>query len=271
MIALLLFTAGYIVGVAVEYAADRCEQLQLVQEIQSKGGHVVFDVEQESRLLVKEGIRSAVGDLRVLTQDDSLLREFAHRIGPNWIGRPRWVFLGGDKCGRKSAVNDQLLLLCGRLKQLDGIDLVEDDCEVFDYPVTDDGIRELVRLAPQLRWLDLSYSRISSTSIAHLKELKHLNHLDLDHTAIDREAIWALNTMPALEYLDLNETSITDDEIAQLKSGRHLNFLSCAGGNVTQKGVSALEASFPRALVIGNDGFSSAISRRAQRLSVKAP
>jgi Leucine-rich repeat (LRR) protein len=110
-------------------------------------------------------------------------------------------------------VGDKGLASLHRLRQL--TDLKIDTKKAL----TDVGIRALLNF-PELRYLDLSSSKISDDGMRHLANLRRLRSLDLSDTAISDNGLMQLRQCSNLRHLDVTRTRVTRVGFDELQ--RHL-------------------------------------------------
>lgn len=91
-----------------------------------------------------------------------------------------------------------------------------------------------------LKSLELCYSGVRDSQLAHLKRLPMLEELNLDSAVVGDWGIAHIvdnNVMPNLSQLDLADTDITDaamSKIAQFEHMRHLSLFYC---NISNRGM----------------------------------
>ncbi len=86
---------------------------------------------------------------------------------------------------------------------------------------TNFGDAELARLEPlaaNLRWLDLTGTKVSDAGLAQLTAMPNLVRLHLERTSISDTGLVRLANLADLEYLNLYGTSITDSGLMQLQT-----------------------------------------------------
>ena len=92
-----------------------------------------------------------------------------------------------------------------------------------------------------LRILHLSYNRLLSDAYPHLKELKSLTTLEMNHIRVANEHLQLLTNLTEVKNLDLSSTQISDDGLAHLKAFKSLEALALrANKKITNKGIPAL-------------------------------
>ncbi|PQO44781.1 hypothetical protein [Blastopirellula marina] len=107
---------------------------------------------------------------------------------------------------------------------------------------TDIDDRALPRIGTfaQLKWLDLTFTNVTSSGIAHLKGCRSLRDLSVASTAIDDAALATIGQLKTLEELDLSGTAITDAGLANLTGLSNLKVLRLAVTQISDEGLSKL-------------------------------
>lgn len=88
--------------------------------------------------------------------------------------------------------------------------------DIFLFPVTDAGIKELARLR-SLQSLDLSGTRVTDAGLKELAVLPKLQVLNLSRTAVSDAGLKHLKLYPRLQKLSLKDTNVTSAGAAKLK------------------------------------------------------
>lgn len=115
--------------------------------------------------------------------------------------------------------------------------------------ISDESLRVLTRIAPQVLWLDVGGSRVSDRGLAEVARLPNLTRLHLQHTGVSDAGLASLAALQQLEYLNLYGTSVTDKGIVSLSPLRRLRALYVWETGVTPAGISTLRAALPRLAV----------------------
>ncbi len=104
---------------------------------------------------------------------------------------------------------------------------------------TDNGLRHLAGLK-NLKFLDLSYSKLTNAGLRHLAGLKGLTELVLDHTKVTDEGLKHLAGLEKLTDLSLGHTAVTDEGLKHLAGLEKLTDLSLGHTAVTDEGLKHL-------------------------------
>ena len=86
---------------------------------------------------------------------------------------------------------------------------------------TDFGDAELARMAPvaaNLRWLDLSGTKISDAALCEVAAMSNLERLYLQKTAITDLGLKSIQTLANLRYLNLYGTAVSDEGLNTLRA-----------------------------------------------------
>lgn len=139
----------------------------------------------------------------------------------------------------------------GKMEGLDTLDLSNEDQRFgfndrknpvqanFFNSLSDAGLDKLVGCL-NLRSLDLSYVRLSGSSLGEFTKMKRLEELYLRGSAWSNAGVTKLATMPTLRVIDLRETSVTDRAMEDLADLPTLQRLYLAGLPLTDSGLQDL-------------------------------
>ncbi|MBL7872891.1 MAG: hypothetical protein JNM78_14840 [Cyclobacteriaceae bacterium] len=117
----------------------------------------------------------------------------------------------------------------------------------------DSAIEMLSSLQEQLVWLKLSDQPVSDKHLTHIKSLKHITKLWLDHTTITDAGLINLAELKNLTYLNLNGTPISASGILHVQNLKNLKTIYLFQTLVTIDNVSLLKEKMPWAHIeIGN-------------------
>jgi hypothetical protein len=105
--------------------------------------------------------------------------------------------------------------------------------------VTDQGLANMGTL-PSLVGLNLP-AAITDAGVLHLKSFPNLRRLDLSYSKITDEGLKALHAVPSLTDLYLNDTAITDDGLKTLAGLTSLQTLFLSGTKVSDVGLNHLD------------------------------
>ena len=125
------------------------------------------------------------------------------------------------------------LARCTRLERLDLSGMRIDARGVSEVlPITDAGVAQLATLST-LRWLSLQHcEQVEGRTLAVLRAIPRLEHLDLTHTGVTSEGLAALPQLPSLREVSLSYClgfhgrSLAD--VAKLPGLRRLELEGCA-------------------------------------------
>jgi hypothetical protein len=112
------------------------------------------------------------------------------------------------------------------------------------WPARASGIDNAVaRVAAltQLRSLELAQTPVTDAGLVHLKELSHLETLDLESDEISDLGVEQLKRLRNLKDLNIAETRITDAALAHLVRLRHLEKLDLSLDRITDNGLERLK------------------------------
>jgi len=96
-----------------------------------------------------------------------------------------------------------------------------------------------------LRFLMLSWNRITEDGLTQLNNLSHLETLWLSHTAVTDAGLVVLSHFPQLRELDLEETEVSDGAMELLTGCPQLRKLKLVGTEITPEGIKRLQQSLP--------------------------
>lgn len=99
--------------------------------------------------------------------------------------------------------------------------------------INDEGLERLKKLTT-LRSLNLRYAEyITDIGIAHLRNAKRLEHLDLRGTKVTSSVFESLASFPALRYLDVGFSRVNDDYFEWLSELTSLETLRIGGNKMS--------------------------------------
>lgn len=116
---------------------------------------------------------------------------------------------------------------------------------------SDAQVALLQKVADQVVWLKVGGTAVSDKAMKEISDLKHLNKLHLEHTAITDEGIARMGNMPNLEYLNLIGTKVSDASIKKLAEFKSLRSLYVWQSALTEEGIAELKKLRPDVNVIG--------------------
>ena len=91
-----------------------------------------------------------------------------------------------------------------------------EELDLLGAPVSEAGLRAIVRAAPGLRRLHLGETDVTDASLEALASLRKLIHLDLAATDIGDEGLKHLGKLTSLRFLRVRETRLTDAGLVHL-------------------------------------------------------
>jgi uncharacterized membrane protein len=115
--------------------------------------------------------------------------------------------------------------------------------------VTDEALRALSRIAPQVVWLDLGGTKVTDAGLASIASLTNLTRLHLQRTAIGDAGLAHLAKLAHLEYLNVYGTKVSDEGLKRLAGVKTLRSLYVWKTAVTAEGIASLKAALPRVAV----------------------
>jgi len=104
------------------------------------------------------------------------------------------------------------------------------------------GDAQLARLAPlgpNLRWLDLSGTKVTDSGLGQLEGMPNLSRLHLERTAVTDAGLAHLAHLASLEFLDLYGTGVTDAGLERLQKLPQLKRVYLWQTKVTPAGANA--------------------------------
>jgi hypothetical protein len=121
------------------------------------------------------------------------------------------------------------------------------DVSFYSSPVTDDQLA-LLKEFPELRQLDLQYTKVSDRGLAHLAGLTQLEYLCLYQcTGFTDAGLAHLKKLTKLRELLLNGTKVSDGAVKHLAGLTSLEHVYLGGGTkVTPEGYRSLRQKLPK-------------------------
>lgn len=124
------------------------------------------------------------------------------------------------------------------LRDLDGFPILE--LRLINTVVSEEVVTHL-RVLRNLKYLDLSGSKVDDAGLMHLKELPGLTGLILTNTSITDDSLRHLEGLVNLRSLGLGGTQITGPGLSHLKGLSNLRVLSLKNTPVTDDGLDHLK------------------------------
>jgi hypothetical protein len=90
--------------------------------------------------------------------------------------------------------------------------------------------------------VDLRRTKVTDKDLEHLKNLKHLQILYLNHTGIGDEGLEHLTGLNDLHTLSIHSTKMTDKGLAHVAKMPNLRVLIICGNPITDEGLQQLRA-----------------------------
>lgn len=97
--------------------------------------------------------------------------------------------------------------------------------------------------------VSLRHLDVTDVGLVCLKDLPHLQLLDLDHTRVTDVGLANLEGLPQLQLLDLEHTKVTDRGLACLKRLTKLQSLNLEFTHVTDAGLQGLQQALPNCMI----------------------
>jgi hypothetical protein len=104
----------------------------------------------------------------------------------------------------------------------------------------DDRVASLLTPCANLRWLQLSSTKVTDALGPAVGSLKQLEQLFLDRTQVSDRFLDALTDLPKLEELDLAHTQVTDAGLTTIGKMTGLKALWLSGTKISDQGLSQL-------------------------------
>jgi len=112
----------------------------------------------------------------------------------------------------------------------------------------------LLRLAPNIAWLDLGRSQAGNDLVEVIADLPHVTRLHLQQTSVTDEGLAHLSNLEYLEYLNLYGTAVSDSGLVHLEELPELQSLYLWQTNTTEAGTERLQSAVPELYI--NTGLS---------------
>ena len=139
--------------------------------------------------------------------------------------------------------------------------------------INDEDMRHLKELR-DLKELDLNHTVITDVTLAHLTNKRCLNTLHIAGTRISDSGLQHLSHLSRLQYLDLSHNKdVTDEGLTHLKRLRNLSNLRLLSTRVTATGAQELQTALPDCKIATNSIWARATPRNvghSERPSVVA-
>lgn len=123
-----------------------------------------------------------------------------------------------------------------------------------------EAMEELIPLAQQITWLDLSGSSVTNSALSVLSEMPHLTRLYLQFAPVSDAGVRHLQDLPNLEYVNLYGTSVTDDALDHLATLPRLSDLYLWQTQVTEAALEDFRERRPDVRAYLGAGLSAATS-----------
>ena len=111
--------------------------------------------------------------------------------------------------------------------------------------IGDEHLSLLTPVAEQLRWLNLSKSKVSDEGLELLATFTNLKRLHLENTEIGDAGLTHIKSLSNLEYLNLYGTNISDVGLQELTDLKKLKKVYLWQTKVTEDGIPQLQAARP--------------------------
>ncbi|MEN6309676.1 MAG: hypothetical protein ABFD91_18165 [Anaerohalosphaeraceae bacterium] len=117
--------------------------------------------------------------------------------------------------------------------------------------ITGANFEELAKL-PNLKILDLRYTRLAENAIAKLKNAKNLKTLLLTGAEITDKHLEGIEQLKGLQNLALTKTKITDSTLKRIEQLPNLRYVTLGQTQVTSPNLQALQSSNPNLTISSN-------------------
>jgi hypothetical protein len=111
--------------------------------------------------------------------------------------------------------------------------------------ITDPSLAHLKNLKT-LEWLDLKGTKVSDAGLVYLKDLNQLRVLLLNGTKVSDAGLVHLNNLNQLRCLSLNGTKVSDAGLVHFKELKTLEWLDLRGTKVSDAGIKQLKKALPK-------------------------
>ncbi len=146
---------------------------------------------------------------------------------------PLLALLGNDDESAKLAYQTALTLTDSQVAQLCRDKLPCPSLVLAGSELTPETWSQLAALAPELEWLDISFSNATTADLRWLDQATKLQRLSVEGTHCDSRLLARLRQLPALNELDLTGCDIDDDGLNALRGHPTLETLWLEGTSVT--------------------------------------
>lgn len=239
----------------------RMDSIAALEKGGSEGPALVWGKSAESLIIIRSSLpreddESMPPDPKpMLTKDQvDVLRAWIDGAAPAKPPAPEAAKPGPAKPA-SFRPNAELRKVAARLAEQDGLTALPRALEVDAGLVVaahaaavrfdDAAFAKLAADGPAVAELDLSRSRITDASAAHLPKFANLEVLILNDTQAGDALAKAAAALPRLERLALRSTQLTDAGLASLGSARSLRSLFVGRTKVTAQAAAALGSSRP--------------------------
>lgn len=103
--------------------------------------------------------------------------------------------------------------------------------------ISDDQVRDLVHVAPRLRYVSLADTDISDDVLCELSRRPELREISLDRTRVGGPGLRSLSELKSLKAVYLGGTNVADEGLQWLASLQELEALGLDGTQVTDEGL----------------------------------
>ena len=147
--------------------------------------------------------------------------------------QPLLALLGQDDAAAKLAYEQALTITDDQVIQLCQERLPCESLVLAGSQLKPDSWSRLAGLAPELQWLDVSFSNATSADLEWLERAKKLQRLSVEGSLCDARLLARLAELPKLNELDLTGCNIDDAGLKALRGQSTLETLWLDGTQVT--------------------------------------
>ncbi len=209
MVALALFATGRAAGRLAQRVRAVAQIRDVRSLVEAHGGHFYYDFQ--------------------LTDDDRLVDFDASDAPMHWIVRATGIDPGW--------MHDIVYVTFAQFDHF----VKDGGVPARREEITDAVIEPVTRL-PQLRWIALSGTAITDTSVERLSKDRRLERIWLSRTGITDRSLELLAQLPGLTHLAIEGTATTDRGLGHVARMRQLRFLSLGSPLYTTTGLKRLAA-----------------------------
>jgi len=114
------------------------------------------------------------------------------------------------------------------------------------HDVSDDDMKQLLKLKSQVIDLDAGFNSTSDSSIRYISQLNKLRRLKLNDSRVTNAGIKQLSSLNDLRYLNVKGTAVNSDGIKELAALKKLSVIYTFNSAVKPADVAGLKQLFPK-------------------------